>query len=119
MGPNVACGCRSYKNDDDIHAVEDRNQIYWSQLSAAAVGDNPSSSFARWADHVGDASVTTSLEHGSQGDLIDSSATATKDSDGRTRDHDMAQRPHPRNTRSRSWGRLQLTPVKHDFHCQM
>ena len=79
MGPNVACGCRSYKNDDDIHAVEDRNQIYWSQLSAAAVGDNPSSSFARWADHVGDASVTTSLEHGSQGDLIDSSATATKD----------------------------------------
>ena len=64
------------KNDDDIHAVEDRNQIYWSQLSAAAVGDNPSSSFARWADHVGDASVTTSLEHGSQGDLIDSSATA-------------------------------------------
>ena len=76
MGPNVACGCRSYKNDDDIHAVEDRNQIYWSQLSAAAVGDNPSSSFARWADHVGDASVTTSLEHGSQGDLMDSSATA-------------------------------------------
>jgi len=67
MGPNVACGCRSYKNDDDIHAVEDRNQIYWSQLSAAAVGDNPSSSFARWADHVGDASVTTSLEHGFPG----------------------------------------------------